>query len=128
LLSLLGWRHRRHYDTRATFITIALEDGADREVIETRITHTKRSTSAFDLYNRGLQWTRTCEEISKLKVVRVRDREDNAFPMPIAANGGPVCSGESPILGAVLVQSEESFEMLPTSGLRRRVSNPRPGG
>jgi integrase len=26
-LPALGWRHRRHYDMRATFITLALEDG-----------------------------------------------------------------------------------------------------
>jgi integrase len=34
-LPALGWRHRRHYDMRATFITLALEDGADQHVIET---------------------------------------------------------------------------------------------
>jgi hypothetical protein len=27
-LPALGWRHRRHYDMRATFITLAIEDGA----------------------------------------------------------------------------------------------------
>jgi hypothetical protein len=36
----------------------------DREVIETRVTHTRRSTSAFDMYNRGLQWARTCAEVA----------------------------------------------------------------
>jgi len=35
-LPALGWRHRRHYDMRATFITLAIEDGADPDVIETR--------------------------------------------------------------------------------------------
>ncbi|HEX2689582.1 MAG TPA: hypothetical protein VHN14_23350 [Kofleriaceae bacterium] len=25
----LGWRHRRHYDMRATFIALAIDDGAD---------------------------------------------------------------------------------------------------
>jgi hypothetical protein len=34
-LPALGWRHRRHYDMRATFITLAIEDGADPDVIET---------------------------------------------------------------------------------------------
>jgi integrase len=33
-LPALGWRHRRHYDMRATFITLAIEDGADPDVIE----------------------------------------------------------------------------------------------
>jgi hypothetical protein len=29
----------RHYDMRATFITLAIEDGADPEILETRVTH-----------------------------------------------------------------------------------------
>ncbi len=32
-LAALGWRHRRHYDMRATFITLAIDDGADPEVL-----------------------------------------------------------------------------------------------
>jgi hypothetical protein len=52
-LPALGWRHRRHYDMRATFITLAIEDGADPEILENRVTHTRQSRSAFDGYNRG---------------------------------------------------------------------------
>ena len=69
-LPLLGWKHHRHYDLRATFITLALEDGADPDIIEKRVTHTKKSRSAFDGYNRGLQWAKTCAEVSKLKITR----------------------------------------------------------
>jgi hypothetical protein len=32
-LAALGWRHRRHYDMRATFITLAIDDGADPDVL-----------------------------------------------------------------------------------------------
>jgi hypothetical protein len=53
---------------RATFITLALEDGADPHVVETRVTHTKRSRSAFHRYNRWLQWERTCAEVGKLNI------------------------------------------------------------
>lgn len=42
-LPALGWRHPRHYDMRATFITLAIEDGADPDVIETRVTHSRRA-------------------------------------------------------------------------------------
>ena len=59
-LPALGWRHRRHYDMRATFITLAIEDGADPDVIETRVTHTRKARNVFDGYNRGLHWERTC--------------------------------------------------------------------
>ena len=31
-LPALGWRHRRHHDMRAAFITLAIEDGADPEI------------------------------------------------------------------------------------------------
>jgi integrase len=82
-LPALGWRHRRHYDMRATFITLALEDGADAHVIETRVTHTKKSRSAFDGYNRGRQWEATCAEVAKLRIVR---RTGELVAMPIAAS------------------------------------------
>jgi integrase len=32
-LPALGWRHRQHYDMKATFITLVVEDGADENVI-----------------------------------------------------------------------------------------------
>jgi hypothetical protein len=50
---------------RATFITLAMDDGADPDVLETRLTHTRKSRNAFDGYNRGLQSERTCAEVSK---------------------------------------------------------------
>jgi hypothetical protein len=82
-LQLLGWRHRRHYDMRATFITLAIDDGADPDVLETRVTHTRKSRSAFDGYNRGLQWERTCAEVSKLRITR--GGRSSAAEQPIAA-------------------------------------------
>jgi hypothetical protein len=69
-LPALEWRHRRHYDMRTTFITLAIEDGADPDVLETRVTHTRKARNAFDGYNRGLHWDRTCTEISKLRIAR----------------------------------------------------------
>jgi hypothetical protein len=39
---------------RATSITLAIEDGADPEILENRLTHARQSRSAFDGYNRGL--------------------------------------------------------------------------
>jgi len=85
-LPALGWRHRRHYDMRATFITLAIDDGADPDVLETRVTHTRKSRNAFDGYNRGLQWERTCAEVLKLRIARgVRS---SAAEQPIAAGSG----------------------------------------
>jgi integrase len=87
-LPALGWRERRHYDMRATFITLVLDDGADPHVIETRVTHTKKSRSAFDGYNRGRQWEITCAEVAKLKLTRVRDGHGQVLAQPAAASGG----------------------------------------
>jgi hypothetical protein len=99
-LPMLGWRHRRHYDTRATFITLAVADGADPHLIETRVTHTKKSHSAFAGYhrailNRGPEWARICAEVVKLKISR-RPQERGAvllLPLAAAAAGGGAGGG-----------------------------------
>jgi hypothetical protein len=114
---------------RATFITLALEDGADPHVIETRVTHTKKSRSAFDGYNRGRQWEIRCAEVAKLKIARVRDPHDNVIVLPIAVAGGGATGGNPERctieLGAVLVQSGKTAEMSASSKSGRRDSNPR---
>jgi hypothetical protein len=71
---------------RATFITLAL--GADADVIESRVTHTKKSRSAFDGYNRGLQRAKACAEVAKLTLARVRDPHDNVIALLMAAAAG----------------------------------------
>jgi len=115
-LPALGWRHRRHYDMRATFITLAIEDGADPDVLETRVTHTRKARNAFDGYNRGLHWERTCTEISKLRIAR--GPRSSAIEQPIAAGIGP----DSLQFAAVLASSENDEG----KKWRRRESNPRP--
>jgi len=86
-LPALGWRHRRHYDMRATFITLAIDDGADPDVLETRVTHTRKSRNAFDGYNRGLQCERTCAEVLKLRIAR-GGRSSAAEQLIAAGSGG----------------------------------------
>jgi len=72
-LPALGWRERQLYDTKSTFITLAIEDGADATIIRDRVTHTKVKRSAFDGYDRGPHWEATCREVSKLRIARRRD-------------------------------------------------------
>ena len=67
-LPMLGWRARSVYDSRATFITLAIEDGADRDILRERVTHTKSKRDAFDGYDRGERWAETCREVTKLRV------------------------------------------------------------
>lgn len=66
-LDTLGLRHRRFHDLRATFITLALHDGAEPHVLE-RVTHNPKSTgTAFQGYNRT-QWPTLCREVAKLRI------------------------------------------------------------
>jgi len=76
-LPLLGWRHRSVYDSRATFITLVLEDGANPDIIEQRVTHAKSRRSAFSGYDRGERWAETCREVAKLKFAAVCGRDPN---------------------------------------------------
>lgn len=67
-LKMLGWRGRSVYDTKSTFITLAIDDGADPDVIRDRVTHTKAKRNAFDGYDRGPHWAATCREVAKLRL------------------------------------------------------------
>jgi integrase len=67
-LAQLGLRHRRGHDLRATFVTLAEDDGADRAVIE-QVTHTRRGRGAYDGYSRT-QWATLCREVAKLQIGR----------------------------------------------------------
>lgn len=108
---LLGWRYREMYAMKSTFITLVLDDGADPHVIESRVTHTKRSRSAFDGYNRGRQWEITCAEVAKLKIARQADA------IAAVAGAEPIALVTDLVTSAVLERDDSS------SGLRRRVSN-----
>jgi integrase len=122
-LPALGWRHRQHYDMKATFITLALEDGADPHVIETRVTHTKKARSAFDGYNRGRQWDITCAEVVKLRLTRRVEKPAPVVPLLKISDEAP--APYSPLLTEFLTvaasdQNDNDFSW------RRRESNPRP--
>lgn len=110
-LPVLAWRPRELYAMKATFITLVLDDGADPHVIETRVTHTKRSRSAFDGYNRGRQWELTCAEIVKLKLAR-RDAELEAVPIAVG----------DPLVTSLVTAAASERDGLGV-GLRRRGSN-----
>jgi integrase len=67
-LPLLGWRARSVYDTKSTFITLAIEDGANPAIIRDRVTHTRSRRDAFSGYDRGPHWVETCNEVAKLRI------------------------------------------------------------
>lgn len=69
-LPMLGWRARSFYDTKATFISLVIEDGANADVIRNRVTHTKAKRDAFSGYDRGPHWIEACNEVAKLRLSR----------------------------------------------------------
>jgi len=64
-LKRLGLRKRRHYDARRTFISLGLDGGASKDLLQS-ITH-PRPADAFDLY-RTPAWAARCEAVGKLRV------------------------------------------------------------
>lgn len=69
---LLGLRKRRLYDTRRTFISLALDDGADEKKLEW-VTHGPKHGDVMALYTtRG--WSALCAEVAKLRIELRRGR------------------------------------------------------
>jgi integrase len=70
-LETLGLRKRRHYDSRRTFISMALDGGASKDVLR-YITHPS-PTDAFDLYKTP-SWEARCAQVLCLKVSTSRGK------------------------------------------------------
>jgi integrase len=71
-LAAVGLAHQRHYETRATFISLAEGAGADPEMIA-RITHASLH-GAKDLYRRvRLYWPRMCDAVACIQIPRPRE-------------------------------------------------------
>ena len=82
-LKAVGIAHQRHYESRATFISLAEGAGADPEMIA-RITHASLH-GAKDLYRRArLYWPRMCDAVRCIRV-----------PRPRQVTGGPGGPGSS---------------------------------
>jgi hypothetical protein len=58
--------------------SLAAEDGADPDVIETRVTHNRKTRNVFDSYNRGLHWganvRRDLEAPDRARTAKLDDR------------------------------------------------------
>jgi len=63
-LDALGLRRRRHYDTRRTFISFGLGDGARKDLLRW-VAHAPGDV--FDDYT-SPPWPALCEEVAKLRV------------------------------------------------------------
>jgi hypothetical protein len=100
---------------KATMITLAVDDGADADIISTRVTHAKPVTNAFDHYYRGTKWLVTCEQLSKL---RISLRADVTSTCPILRDNRsdrfalvPLCILRSDSVVAALCSKPLGFEI-----------------
>ncbi len=79
-LKMLGLRPRRVHDSRRTFISLALGDGANDYLLKF-VTHGRPNKSAFDSYATP-PWAVLCEQVGKLKLT-VRSSADNVRELRI---------------------------------------------
>jgi integrase len=102
-LPMLGWRPRSVYDTKATFITLAIEDGADETILEQRVTHTKNRRSAFKAYDRGPHWIATCREVAKLSLAPALHPPIQLSSRNVGSGGGDRTANRDSTGDAVIV-------------------------
>jgi hypothetical protein len=86
-LKHLGLRKRRHYDARRTFISLGLDGGASKDLLQ-GITH-PRPADAFDLY-RTPAWAARCEAVSKLRVELLEGEVLQLKPVAVPSRTGDV--------------------------------------
>ena len=123
-LDTLELRHRRGHDLRATFITLAEDDGADPNILA-KLTHTARGRSAYSGYSRT-QWDTLCREVAKLKIARVSRGNIIALPLKLAVGDTTPRdqSGSIADFGAALVQSKKTLAITASKTWGWRDSNP----
>jgi integrase len=80
-LDTLGLRHRRQHDTRRTFISLAIADGAQPHILKW-VTHGCKK-SIMDQYT-TLPWVTRCEAVACLQIAR---REGLLIQLPKVALG-----------------------------------------
>lgn len=93
-LERLGLRKRRHYDSRRTFISLGLDGGASKDILQ-GITHS-RPGDAFDLY-RTASWEARCVAVQKL---RVELRGGRVIPLHPADGLGRGGGAEADLVGS----------------------------
>jgi integrase len=84
-LDRIGLRHRRVHDTRRTFVSLALSDGAHKDILRW-VTHGPVG-DVMDLYT-TLPWPAVCAEVAKLKIDMPPRNTPPATAAPLPLYGG----------------------------------------
>jgi integrase len=129
-LLTLGLRHRRGYDLRRTFISLARTDGARADLLKL-VTHGSDSQrNMMDLYS-TFDWPVLCAEVAKLNVRLVERAKVVALPRAVGASdmGGSEEEGEGGSEGVVRLATpfatpaSQTLRIAAVAELRRRDSN-----
>jgi len=83
-LVALGYCTPRQHDTRRTFISLCLSDGARKEILQW-VTHGRPHSDQMDDYT-TLLWAPRCEEVAKLRI-RLRSPESAAVACAAGESG-----------------------------------------
>ncbi len=113
-LRALGIDVRRVHDLRRTFISLAREDGADKDILR-RGTH-QPPRDVMELYT-TVEWRKLCAEVAKLQISLV------VPPEKAPGTGQDVTGSLGAVLGAVTNETPRSRGV---EWWRRRESNPGP--
>ncbi len=121
-LRTLGLRHRRGYDLRRTFISLARSDGARPDILKL-VTHgSDGQRNMIDLYS-TLDWAVLCAEVMKLRITRERGK---VIALPLAkavGDGRPQSVGDDAVLATPLATPDDQTPKKAVGdGFRRRDS------
>ena len=114
-LEALGMRRRRGHDLRRTFITLAQEDGARRDVLQV-ITHAPNPADVMSLYT-SYPWSTLCAEVAKLQI---------ALPEPRQARAVPSRPGPDPERAAQATPPQSALLSLLSTAPAKRHTQQRP--
>jgi integrase len=111
-LDALGLAHRRVHDLRRTFISLAREDGADKDLLR-RGTH-QPPKDVMELYT-TVEWRKLCEEVGKLRL-----------PLQAPGKTKPAANRAGGLGTPLGTPDELLLEARGVRKWRRRESNPGP--
>lgn len=125
-LRTLGLRHRRGYDLRRTFISLARTDGARADLLKL-VTHGSDSQrNMMDLYS-TFDWPVLCAEVVKLKIKLVERAKVLALPVRLPMAVGAPGMGDAPdddFATPLATPQGQTLKIAVGEGFRRRDSNP----
>ena len=122
-LKTLGLRHRRGYDLRRTFISLARTDGARPDILKL-VTHgSDGQRNMIDLYS-TLDWSVLCAEVAKLRISRIERGRVLAMPLAKASGGERDPVEDGTLATPVATPAADLSRIAAVGGFRRRDSNP----